>query len=205
MTVRNSKTLFLAAAILASSCGLQAQEGDKQAPEPKAPAKVSPKAKSVSEGTAAMLAAGLPTYDPPKPPPQVPEDTLVDLRDVDKPKNGIIRLPKYVVRPPKVPIFREQDIYTPKGLADLAVKRYLSELDAGVLNRFVIPLFGTSNETRALEQYREDQRLANMADLKDTADSARRGGDVAESEYLKRESQETYVRSFDWGGPIPGK
>ena len=46
--------------------------------------------------------------------------TLNDLRDIDKPRNGIIRLPNYTVQEKKPPVFRERDIYTREGLADLA-------------------------------------------------------------------------------------
>ena len=157
----------------------------------------------VSQGTAAMLAAGMPRYSPPKPPPPKPEGDLPDLRDIDKPKNEIIRLPKFFVRASKPPIFREQDINTAQGLADLAVRRYLSEFDYGLLNRLTIPLFGASAEARALEQYREDQRLSSMASLNNTADAIGRGGDAAESGYIKRAAADTYLRPIDWGGPVP--
>ena len=120
---------------------------------------------------------------------------------MDKPQNEIIRLPKYVVRAAKPPIFREQDIHTAQGLADLAVKRYLSEFDYGVLNRFTLPLVGISPETRALQRYAEDQRLNNIHSLDATADAIARGGDSAESVYIKRATQDTYMRTIDWGGP----
>ena len=110
--------------------------------------------------TSAMISAGLPKYSPPKPaPPPKPESELPDLRDMDKPKNEIIRLPKFVVRAAKAPIFREKDVYTAQGLADLAVRRYLSEFDRSLLSQVTLPLFGVSPEARALARYEEDQRL----------------------------------------------
>ena len=46
-----------------------------------------------------MLAATmLQKYDPPKPVKPTPQTEQPDLREIDRPKNGIIRLPKYVVR-----------------------------------------------------------------------------------------------------------
>ncbi|MGH7994999.1 MAG: hypothetical protein ACREFX_01455, partial [Opitutaceae bacterium] len=90
----------------------------RKAPAPKAPA-TSP----LSPGIAAMLAASMPKYDPPKPPPKG-LDQEVDLREVDKPKNKIVRLPNFVVHAEKPPIFREQDLYSKSGLAKLALARY---------------------------------------------------------------------------------
>ena len=160
--------------------------------------------RSAAPDTAAIISAGLPKYAPPKPePPPKPESELPDLRDIDKPKNEIIRLPKYVVRAAKPPIFREQDIYTAQGLADLAVKRYLSDFDRGVLNRLTVPLFGVTPEERALAQYQEDLRLKNIADLNATANAMSRGGDSAEGAYIKRETQDTYMNGIEWGGTVP--
>ena len=107
------------------------------------------------------------------------------------------------MRAAKPPIFREQDIYNAKGLADLAVRRYLTEFDAGILNRLTVPLFGASAESRALLQYEEDLRLANIAKLTDTADSMSRGGDPAEGLYIKKAMEDTYQRGIDWGGTVP--
>lgn len=154
--------------------------------------------------TSAMISAGLPKYSPPKPaPPPRPESELPDLRDTDKPRNEIIRLPKYVVRAAKPPIFREQDIHNAQGLADLAVRRYLSEFDRELLNKVTLPLFGSTPEARALEMYREDLRWSNLASLNDTANAMARGGDKSESVYIKREAEDTYMRTIDWGGTIP--
>lgn len=154
--------------------------------------------------TSAMISAGLPKYSPPKPaPPPKPESELPDLRDMDKPQNEIIRLPKFVVRAAKAPIFREMDVYTAQGMADLAVRRYLSEFDRSLLSQVTLPLFGVSPEARALARYEEDQRLGNVASLTDTADAIARGGDSSESVYIKKQTQDTYMRTIDWGGPVP--
>ena len=156
-----------------------------------------PKPRPVSPATAALLAATMPKYDPPKPePPPKPEEVKeVDLRDVDKPKNGIIRLPKYVVHGEKPPIFREEDLYTKRGLTDLAMSRHPG-LGLGLLGMFNGPI--------ALEMYREDARLESMADLAETAHAMSRGGDDAEGQYIMRATEETYAHQMDFGGPVPG-
>ncbi|MEI6466897.1 MAG: hypothetical protein WCQ89_19380 [Verrucomicrobiota bacterium] len=157
--------------------------------------------RAVSNGVAAALAAASPKYTPPvpkpPPPPPKPEEELPDLRDVDKPKNGIVRLPKYVVREPKPVIFSERAISTTKGITDIAMKRYLTETDR-VLNRFRIPILTMTNEERALAMYAEDERLKNMSDLKDNATAAGMA-DSNSGSYLKKEAQKTFLRSSDFG------
>jgi len=172
---------------------------DQSTPAPTTPP--APKRdRAVSDSLAASLAASMPKYNPP--PKPRPEDEDVDLRDVDKPRNGIIRLPKYVVREKKPPVFRERDLYTNKGLSDLARRRYLTP-GYMALNAYhlPIPFFASSEspEQLALDMYAEDERLNNISDLHDTAQTLGRGGDDAASTYIKRVTDETYIRGFDFG------
>ena len=165
----------------------------------KAPASEGPKrTRPISSGVAAALAAAAPKYTPPPPKAEPkPEEEQPDLRDVDKPKNSIVRLPKYIVREPKPVIFSERSIHTEKGLTDIAMRRYISDVDRA-LNRFTIPLFGTSKEARAMAMYQEDERLRNMAELQDVA-TAVSAADAASGLYIKREAQQTFMRSGDFG------
>ena len=77
------------------------------------------------------------------------------------------------------------------------MRRYLSTFDRSFLNRF--DLFG-SKEGRAMAMYYEDERLQNIVDLKNDAANARKAGDKAESDYLVRETNATFLRSggMDW-------
>jgi hypothetical protein len=148
-----------------------------------------------SAEVAAELAIGMPKYDPPKPPPPpTPEEQQADLRDLDKPKNGIVRLPAYMVHEPRPTVFREWDLYSKEGLARLALQRYRG---LGLMP------FAGMNKLIATELYEADERLQNMADLDATAQAMARGGDKSESEYVKRISQDTYMRGIDWGGTVP--
>ncbi|KXU35370.1 hypothetical protein AXK12_05200 [Cephaloticoccus capnophilus] len=130
--------------------------------------------RAVSENVAAQLAARMPQYTPPPEPKPKPDDQdapdgeLADMRDTDRPKNQILRLPDYVVREKKSPILRERDIHSPSGLAALAANRYLSETGQA-LNRFRLPLIGSAAQAYALARYEEDERLRNIRDLNDTA------------------------------------
>lgn len=146
-------------------------------------------------GVAAALAASLPKYNPP--PKPNPEDEDVDLRDVDKPRNGIIRLPKYTVQEKKPPVFRERDLFNRAGFADLAKRRYLTGAYRA-LNSFYIPLFSTSPEEHALAMYEEDERLKNMADLKDNARTVSRS-DRADAAAVQDLADDAYMRRSQFG------
>jgi hypothetical protein len=152
-------------------------------------------ARAISPEVAAQLAASRPKFSP-TPPPK-PEEDLPDLREIDKPKNTIVRLPKYVVVAPRPPIFRERDIYTRQGLANLAMRRYFSETDRA-LNRFTLPLFSISNSDRALAMYAEDERLKNMADVADNTNMVMKS-DAAAGTKMKDAAQQTFIRWSDFG------
>ena len=156
------------------------------------------------------ITAGLPRYAPPpkeapqKPAAEVESDDEAEPEGTplspDQPRNKIIRLPRYIVEGDRPPVFRERDLYTTQALSAIAMKRYLSRLDSSLLNRFTIPLFTLTNEARAMAMYEEDERLQNIADLKTAAANARKAGDQAESDYLVRETNATFLRSggMDW-------
>lgn len=158
----------------------------------------SPRRRAISPEVAAQLSANTPKYAAPAPkPPPKPVEELPDRREIDKPKNTIIRLPEYVVREQKPAVLSERAVHTKQGLADLAVRRYISDADRA-LNRFTLPLFGTSVEQRALMMYAEEERLRNMADLSDNAAMVSTS-DKAAGMYVKREAEKTYLRSSDFG------
>ena len=163
-------------------------------PAPSAPKRT----RAISPEAAAALAAFAPKYEPPAPKPAPkPEAEQVDLREIDKPKNAIVRLPKYIVQEAKPPVFRERDIHTEKGLTDIAMRRYISDADRA-LNRWTLPLFGTSKEARAMAMYAEEERLRNMSDLHDAAVTTAKF-DPAAGDYIRKESQNTYRRTSDFG------
>ncbi len=171
--------------------------------------------RAISGDVATMLAQSMPKYTPPPPPPPPPtaeelakkaEEEAADLREIDKPKNQIVRLEKYVVKEERPPIFTERQINTKKGLADLAMRRYITDADRA-LNRFSIPLFaawspgsgaGSTTQQRALFMYGEDERLKNMSDLADNTNMVMKSN-AAEGSAMKREVEKTYMRTDDFG------
>ncbi|HWL15719.1 MAG TPA: hypothetical protein VNR00_08945, partial [Opitutus sp.] len=149
----------------------------------------------ISSNLAATLAAGMPKYNPP--PKPKPQDEAVDLREVDKPRNGIIRLPNYTVREKKPPVFRERDIYTSKGLGELARHRYLTPTYR-LLNSVYVPFLTASPTQHAMAMYAEDERLNNMSELEDNARTVEKS-DPEDGAYIRRASNETFMRSRDFG------
>lgn len=168
-------------------------------PAPVPPPSAAPDAsqRSVSPEVAAALSLGRPKYDPPTPTPAA-VDVPQDMRTVDKPRNEIPRLPSYIVRDSRPPVFRDRDINTKEGLVSLSYKLHPG---LGIGN-----LMGL-NDAPAYEMFLEDERLANIADLTDTARSIAAGGDRAEGEYILQQTQDTYMRpdqGFIWNGPGGG-
>jgi len=165
-------------------------------PAPAPIADVDGAARPVSPGIAQALADGMPKYSPPTPAPAQPAETQ-DARDLDKPKNEIPRLPAYVVRASRPPIFRPRDLYTPSGLIDLSFAKHPGLAIGNILGL---------NDALARDMYYDDERLTNIADLADTAHAIDSGGDKGEAKYILQETQDTYMRTPDttWGGPGGG-
>lgn len=177
------------------------------------------RARAVSEGVSASISASMPKFNPEaakaaaKAAEPKPESELPDLRETDKPRNTIIRLPEHIVREKAPPVLRERDVYTSSGKAELARQRYLSDVDVA-LNRYRIPLFspismgggtsGNATTDRALLMYAEDERLQNMADL-DAAAALVSATDKSAGLYIKREAQKTYLRRDDFGTSSPSE
>lgn len=116
----------------------------------------------------------------------------VDLREVDKPRNGIVRLPKFIVEGERPPVFSDREINTKKGMADVAVKRYLSTVHQG-LNKYHLPsiLGGLSSEDVAMQMYRDDERLKNSQEMNEKISLFRDVG-AKETDALQKDATSTY-------------
>jgi len=151
------------------------------------------------------IIAGLPRYAPPpteqkKSPSSAEDETQAEPESAplnpDQPTNKIIRLPRYVVEGSRPPVFRESELYSKKALGRILAKRYFTETGLALNS---VSIFG-SIEAYALAMYEEEERLRNIAELKDAAAMARLVGDKADSEYILRETNRTFLRSggMDW-------
>ncbi len=159
--------------------------------------------RTVSSKVAAALSMGMPKFSPPTPTP-TPAAEPEDLRDIDKPKNEIHRLPKYVVREARPPIFRDRDLFTMDGMLDLTMKRHAGLIVGNFLGLNSNPKPGSP----AYQMMVDDQRKENMDDLTDTAHAISQG-DSAGASYILQQTQSTYMRGggdWDWSatGPVGG-
>jgi len=151
-----------------------------------------PPPRAISSQTAARLTASMPGYIAKKPVAANADDDQADATDAEKPKNDIIRLPDYIVRERPPPVFTQREILTPKALAELEFKKHPG------LNLWGLMPFSSLNAKIALQMYDEEARLDNITDLTDTAHAIGRGGDGAQDEYIKKETQQTFMHDV-WG------
>lgn len=145
----------------------------------------------MSNAVAATLADGMPKYNPPpKAVEPTPEEPAADLREIDKPKNKIIRLQKVIVSEPKPPVFRDRDLEKKSGLTNRGLERHagLQIGNAWGLNRPV-----------ALLMYEEQERLDNMSALNNDAKDAKNSGDSAAAAHILKENNRANYRPSDFG------
>jgi hypothetical protein len=152
--------------------------------------------RGISRASAAALSAGI-TYAPP--PPKPVEDENVDLRDIDKPKNEIVRLPAYHVTARKPPVFTDRSLYTRDNLEKLAISRYLGKLDTNFLNRWTLPWL--SNETRAMQMHHDEERRQNMETTAQQVSLYRLSGDEAKAGQTQRDYYDTALRRSNHAEP----
>jgi hypothetical protein len=190
-------------------------EESASAPTPQAEPATPPKhERAVSPHTAAVLAAGLPKFEAAKPAEKKTGTAQNPRSEDDKPANGIVRLPNYIVRESKLPTPLE--VMTRKELENYAMNRYLGPADGfdrGFLNLFTIaqlwqkiPLIGRfvaapfgsmTNEQRAMLMYEEDERRRKMNELMDLASVVKKSGDTKGADAIKSETQKTFLRHSD--------
>jgi hypothetical protein len=162
---------------------------------PKAPATPAvspggvPAAKSPLE---AAMASSMPKYTPTD---EHPAPALV--ADI-KPKNEIPRLPlsvmsQYLVKGDRVRAFREQDLYTPKGLTEISFKNHPGLLIGNIFNL---------NAPIAYAMIKDEEERSANDDMKDTAYAFAVGGDLAEAKAILEATGETYMRDEDPEGPV---
>lgn len=130
----------IAADPAATTAGTARTSGDTPATAAERPAMVATRAtpntaaepnqahrpRAVSPATAAQLAAAVAKLEPP-PPSAVatpPANPAIDLREVDRPRNTIIRLPSYLVREEKAVFLSEREVQTPRARLQLALKKH---------------------------------------------------------------------------------
>ena len=193
--------LLLASAVIAA-----AQPASPSPTEP--PANPPATQRAVSSAMAGTLKSALPKSAFVKPPEKTPAAESADLRETDKPRNEIVRLPKYLVIDKKPPVFREQDIYTREAFARRLAKRYYSEGYLAFDRLFhLIPfssLLMDSAGGYAMAKFREEERLRLMREFADYANMMKTS-DRAMGARVKDLTQEMFMHKtdFGWQGGAP--
>jgi len=113
------------------------------------------------------------------------------LREVDKPKNTIPRLPvevmaRYLVTESRTPVLRVRDLYTAEGRTALS---FAAHPGLHIGNFFGL------NSGLAYEMYLEEERVQNIADLKDTAYAVAVGGDPEEARAILDATRDAFIRT----------
>ena len=118
----------------------------------------------VSSETTARLAANSPKYDPPPALATKPAE-LVDLREVDRPRNEIIRLAPVLVLAPKPPVFKDREILTPKAKLDRMFKKRPGLLVGNFFGLNLGVAAGMIAEEERLERMEEFSELVGILEL----------------------------------------
>jgi hypothetical protein len=133
---------------------------------------------------------------PAKPGPG-PAGAAADLRDIDRPRNQIPRLPvemmqRYVVRETRLPVFRPRDLYTKAGLVELSFKEHPG---------LRIGNFFNLNAKAAYQAIVSEQLYADRMELTDLAVAMAVGGDTEEAEAMQDAIKEQSFMSGMKEGP----
>jgi hypothetical protein len=147
------------------------------------------KTRALSPKASSALSAGF-TYQPPKPVDPKDEEEEGDLRETDRPRNEIIRLPKYMVEGERPPVFAERNLYSTKNLQQLALQRYLGR----GINKYQL---GRTGKDTAMQMYWDDERLKNITEVNNQISLYRLGGDEARAQETKEESNSLILRTND--------
>ena len=119
---------------------------------------------------------------------------------IDKPKNDIIRLPRVVVEGSRPPVFREQDIYSPKALTEIAIKRYLSDFGRA-LNAWRIPIIGGAVDGYAMGLWAQDERKRQMREISEQIQLDMLTGNTKRAAELREILRGNFVRPINEMNP----
>jgi len=107
--------------------------------------------------------------------------------------NGIILLPKVIVRPPESPIFDERELFSQKGLDELLRKRFPGASFKGQ----PVWLYNYGHL-----MYADEKRSESLNRAQSFAKALRDVGDVEGSKELREEIYRTFIRRPSWRDEI---
>ncbi len=194
--------IILAACLTASAVAQTPEQAPEQPPasEQSSTTTTTTRTRGISREASAALSAAY-RYQPPPPEPEETDEDL-DMREVDRPRNEIIRLPRYLVEEQRPPIFSEQNLYNRQQLEKLAAQRYLSEFHRNMLSRYRI---GREDQAFAQLMYQENQRLQSLSTFGQQASLYRAAGDEEKADAVEEQANSSFVRQPDVGTTrLPG-
>lgn len=154
------------------------------------PAQPAP-ARALSPATAARLATNAPKYVAPDSSTERAHPNAPDLRETDRPRNTIIRLPDYVVRQSKpATIITEDQVVTLEGKLERTYARHRG-LRAGSFWIF-------KNDVAAREILEDDERVARRSAMNDLLGLLQVGSDPAVERSVRAQIKDTFIRPADW-------
>jgi len=127
-------------------------------------------APSLSPQITQQVTAALPTSAPPP--------AATEVKPANAPNPDVLELPKMKVQQKKRPRLTPEVMVTTKAFNEQLAHDKLSSFDRNVLNRFTLPLFGTSAADRAREEYERDKReqladdVLHLAKISEVVDPA---------------------------------
>ncbi len=164
---------------------------------PAAPVPPRPAARRLmSDEISARLAAVAPKFQPPTPKPAPAASESNPPEPEDRPKNTIIRLPRYIVEGERPPTFKQRELLTPKAKLELAYKQHPG-LRVGSL-----PFF--SNDGIAREMIAEDEALERRRELAELTSLLAPSGDQEKDKQVREQVQQAMSQTKSWidsGGP----
>jgi hypothetical protein len=152
------KPSALVLALIATVSVLAAEPAPVAATPAPAPAAATPATDEVARQLAATLAS-IREQSVARAPENQKEAAPVDPDVLELPKMTVKQQPKPRVR------LGEGSILGPKAFNEDLAKKNLSTLDRSILNKFTLPLFGTSAADRAREDYNIAQKQQFMSDV----------------------------------------
>lgn len=150
----------------------------------------------MSDEISARLASVAPKFQPPTPTPAPPAAQPTPPEPEDRPKNTIIRLPRYIVEGERPPTFKQRELLTPKAKLELAYKRHPG------LRFGSLPFL--SNDGIAREMIAEEEALERRRELAELTSLLAPTGDHEKDKQVREQVQETMSQTKSWidtGGP----
>ncbi len=94
-----------------------------------------------------------------------PAPATAGIQPANVPNPDVIELPKMKVQQKKRPRLTPEVMMTTKGFNEKLANEKFSSFDRNILNRYTLPLFGTSAADRAREEYEREKKDALASDV----------------------------------------